>query len=305
VAAAVNAALYSLSSGSSDVQEHDTKYTKNVEDITSPSKRIKQNSPVVSRPQNNETQICECCQSPLKSFNTIDLTRNEKVCEDCHSEDIRGNDTTNSDVTSQDSDGSMPLSHTGSGRHKGKQPLELNSSKYITNRGITDNEQQRSTLEAVHTIIDYSPESVFLRRLKERSQATGDLNALGKIRRTLAKPSTMTPPKKLQSNPIKYTKRSQDKFSPLKSPHSVRHSFGHGSHEPISNENQKRTTEQPRNCSPRRTYEDDLELKENRKHVCHKKYCQCHVQRNIQSRKTFPTSTKEKEEAKLGDEVRL
>ena len=303
MAAAVNAALYSLSSSSSDVQELDTKYTKNMEDITSPSKRVKKNSPVVSRPKNKEMQLCECCQSPLKSFTTIDLTSNEKVCQDCYCEDTPGKDTTNSEVTSQDSDGSMPLSHTGSGHHKDKQPPELHSSKYSMNSGI-DNEQKRRTLEAIHTIIDYSPESVFLRRLKERSRAVGDLIAPGKIRRTLTKPSSVTPPKKLQTNPMKSTKQSQDKFSPLKSPHSVRHSFGHGNHELISNQNQHCTTEEPPHCSPRCTYEDDLELKENRKHVCHKKHCHCCVQRNIRSRKRVPTGTKEKE-AKLVDEVRF
>ena len=104
MAAAVNAALYSLSSSSSDVQELDTKYTKNMEDITSPSKRVKKNSPVVSRPKNKEMQLCECCQRPRKSFTTIDLTSNEKVCQDCYCEDTPGKDTTNSEVTSQDSD---------------------------------------------------------------------------------------------------------------------------------------------------------------------------------------------------------
>jgi len=305
VAAAVNAALYSLSSSSSDLQELDTKYTQNMEDITSPSKRVKQNSPVVSRPKSKEMQLCERCQSPQKSFITSDLTNNEKVCEDCYCEGIPDKDTTDSDVTSQDSDGYMHLSHTGSGHQKGQEPPELHSSKCSMNHGIIDNEQKRKTLEPLHTVIDYSPKSVFLQRLKERSQAAGDLIVLGKIRKGLTKPSSVTPPKKLQTNPTKSTHRSQDKTSPLKSPHSVRHSFGHGSHELICNENRQCTTEQHPHCSPRCTYEDDSELKKNRKHVCHKKHCHCCVQQNIQFRKRFPTSTQENEEAKLVDEVRL
>ena len=305
VAAAVNAALYSLSSSSSDLQELDTKYAQNMEGITSPSKRIKQNSPVVSRPKSKEMQLCECCQRPQKSFITNDLINNERVCEDCYCEGTPGKDTTDSDVTSQDSDGSMRLSHAGSGHHKDQEPPELHSSKCSRNNGIIDNEQKRKTLEPLHTIIDYSPKSVFLRRLKERSQAAGDLIAPGKIRKTLTKPSSMTPPKKLQTNPTKSTQQSQDKSSSLKSPHSVRHRFGHGSHELISNENQQCTTEQPPHCSPRCTHEDDLELKKNRKHICHNKYCHCCVQQNVHFRKRFPTSTKENEEAKLVDEVRL
>ena len=301
VAAAVNAALYSLSSSSSDLKELDTKFTQNMEDITSPSKRVKQNSPVVSRPKSKEMQICECCQSQQKS----DLTNNEKVCEDCYCEGIPSKDTTDSDVTSQDSDGSTCLSHIGSGHHKLQEPAELHSLKCSRNNGIIDNEQKRRTLEPMHTVIDYSPKSVFLRRLKERFRAAGDVIASGKIRRTSAKPRSMTPPKKLQTNLTKPTQQSQDKFSPLKYPHSVRHSFGHGNHELISNENQQCTIEQSPYCSPRHTYEDDLELKKNRKHVCHKKHCHCCVHQNIQFRKMFPTSTKEKEEAKLVDEVRL
>jgi hypothetical protein len=304
VAASVNAALYSLSSSSSDLQELDTKYTQTMEDITSPSKRVKQNSPVVSRPISKETQLCESCQSSQKSFIMSDLTDNEKVCEDCYSEGFPGKDTTDSDVTSQDSDGSMRLSHTGSGHHKGQEPPELHSSKCSRNNGIIDNEQKRKTLEPLHTIINYSPKSVFLRRMKERSQTADDLIAPGKMRKTLAKPSSMTPPKKLQTNPTKSTQQSQDKASPLKSPHSVRHSFGHGSHELISNENQC-TTEQPPHCSPRCTYKEDLELKSNRKRVCNKQHCHYCVQQNIQFRKRFPTSTKENEEVKLIDEVRL
>ena len=276
-----------------------------MEGTTSPSKRVKQNSPVVSRPKNKEMQLCECCQSPQKSFITSDLTNNEKVCEDCYCECIPGKDTTDSDVTSQDSDRSMHLSHTGSGHHKGQEPPELHSSKCTRNSGIIDNEQKRKTLEPLQTIIDYSPKSVFLRRLKERSQVAGDLIAPGKIRKTLTKPSSVTPPKKLQTNTTKSTQRSRDKSSPLRSPHSVRHSFGSGSHEMISNENQQCTTEEPPPCSPRCTYEDDLELKKNRKHVCCKKHCHCCVQQNIQFRKRFPTSTKENKEAKLVDEVRL
>lgn len=275
-----------------------------MEDITSPSKRVKQNSPVVSRPKSKETQLCECCQSPRKSFITSDLTNNEKVCEDCYNEGIPVKDTTDSDVTSQDSDGSMRLSHTGSGHHKGQEPPELHSSKCSRNDGVIDKEQTRKSLESLHTIIDYSPKSVFLQRLKERSQTAGDLIAPGMVRRTLTKPSCMTPPKKLQTNPTKSTQRSKDKSSPLKSPPSVRHSFGHGSHEPISSENQQCATEQPPHCSPRCTCEDDLELKKNRKHVCHKKHCHCCVQQNIRFRKRFPTSTKENEETKLVDEVR-
>ena len=304
VAASVNAALYSLSSSSSDLQELDTKYTQTMEDITSPSKRIKQNSPDVSRPISKETQLCEC-QSPQKSCITSDLTDNENVCEDCYCEGFPGKDTTDSDVTSQDSDGSMHLSRTGSGHHKGQEPPELHSSKCSRNNGVIDNEQRRKTLEPLRTIIDYSPKSLFLRRMKERSQTAGDLIAPGKIRKTLTKPSSMIPPKKLQTNPTKSTQCSQDKASPLKSPHSVRHSFGHGSHELISNENQQCTTEQPPHCSPRCTYKEDLELKNNRKHVCHKQHCHCCVQQNIQFSKRFPTSTKENEEAKLVDEVRL
>ena len=305
VAAAVNAALYSLSSSSSDLQELDTKYTQNMEDITSPSKRIKQNSPVVSRPKSKEMQLCECCQSPQKSFITSDLTNNEKVCEDCYNEGTPGKDTTDSDVTSQDSDGSMFLSHTGSGHHKGQEPRELHSSKCSRNNGIIDNEQKRKTLEPMHTKIDYSPKSVFLQRLKERSQAVGDLIAPGIRRRTLTKLSSVTLPKKLQTNPTTSTQRSKDKSSPLKSPPSVRHSFGHSSHELISNENQQRSAEHLPHCSPRCTYEGDVELKENRKHVCNKKHCHCCVQQNIQFRRRFPTSPKENEEAKLVDEVRL
>ena len=276
-----------------------------MEDITSPSKRIKQNSPVVSRPKSKEMQLCECCQSPQKSFITSDLTNNEKVCEDCYNEGTPGKDTTDSDVTSQDSDGSMLLSHTGSGHHKGQEPRELHSSKCSRNNGIIDNEQKRKTLEPMHTKIDYSPKSVFLQRLKERSQAVGDLIAPGIRRRTLTKLSSVTLPKKLQTNPTTSTQRSKDKSSPLKSPPSVRHSFGHSSHELISNENQQRSAEHLPHCSPRCTYEGDVELKENRKHVCNKKHCHCCVQQNIQFRRRFPTSPKENEEAKLVDEVRL
>jgi len=305
VAAAVNAALYSLSSSSSDLQELDTKYTQNMEDITSPSKRIKQNSPGVSRPKSKEMQLCECCQSPQKSFITSDLTNNEKVCEECYNEGTPGKDTTDSDVTSQDGDGSIYLSHTGSGHHKGQELRELHSSKCSGNNGIIDNEQKGKTREPLLTIIDYSPKSIFLRRLKERSQAAGDLIAPGMVRRTLTKPSSMTLPKKLQTNPTKSTQRSKDKSSPLMSPPSVRHSFGHGSHELISDKNQQCATEQPPHCSPRYTYEGDVELKKNRKHVCHMKHCQYCVQQNIQFRKRFPTSTKRNEEAKLVDEVRL
>jgi hypothetical protein len=243
-------------------------------------------------------QPYECCQNPQKSFITSDVTNNENVCEDCYCEGIPGKYTTDSDVTSPDSDGSMRLSYTGSSHHKGQEPPERHSSKCSRNNDIIDNEQKKKPVEPLHTIIDYSPKSVFLRRLKERSQAAGDLIAPGKIRKTLTKPSSMTPPKKLQTNPTKSTQQRQDKSSPLKSPHSVRRSFGHGSHELISSENQQCTTEHPPHCSPRCTH-DDLELKKNRKH------CHCCVQQNIQFRKRFPTSTKENEEAKLVDEVRL
>jgi hypothetical protein len=276
-----------------------------VEDITSPSKRVKQNSPVVSRPKSKELCICECCQSPQKSEFTIDVTNDEKVCDDSSCEDTPVKDTSDSDVTPQDIDGSMRLSRTGSGHHTDQESPERHSSKCSRNSGIIDNEQKRNTLDQLHTVIDYSPKSVFLRRLKERSQAAGDFIVSGKLRRTFAKPSSMTPPKKLQTNPIKCTQRSQDKFSPMKSPHSVRHSFGVGSHELTSNEKQQSITEQPPHRSPRRTYEDDLELKKKMKHVYHKKHSPCSVQQNIQFRKMFPTSTREKEEAKVIDEVRL
>jgi hypothetical protein len=246
-------------------------------------------------------QICECCHSPQKSVITTDLVNDEKVCDDSCSEGIPGKDTTDSDVTSQDSDRSMRLSCTG----KDQESPELHSSKCSRNSGIIDNEQKRKTLDQLHTVIDYSPKSVFLRRLKERSQAAGDFIVPGKLRRTLAKPSSMTPPKKLQTNPIICTQRSQDKFNRIKSPHSVRHSYVHGSHELTSDENEQSISEQPPHCIPRRTCEDDLELKKNMKHVCHKKHCHCCVQQNIQFRKMFPTSTREKEEAKVVDEVRL
>ena len=300
MAAAVNAALYSLSSSSSDVQEFDTKHVQNTEDITSPAKRIKQNSPVVSRPTNKEIHLCECCQSPLKSFTALDLTNKEKICDDCYGEVISGRDTTNSDVTSQDSEGAIPSSHTGSGDLKDEEPPELHSSKNYINSGIKDSEQHRRTPEA---IINYSPESVFLRRLKESSRAVGDLVAPGKIRRPLAKPSCVISPKKLQTNPMKSAEPNRDKFSPLRSPHSVRHSFGHG-HELISNENQQCTTDHPPHHSPRHTYNDELELKKNRKHVSNKEHCHCCVEQNVRSRKKFSTGTKEKA-AKLVGKVRL
>jgi hypothetical protein len=301
----VNAALYSLSSSSSDLQELDAGCTQNVEDITSPLKRVKQNSSVVSKPKSKELCICERYQSPRKSEFTTDLTNDEKVNDDSSCEGIPGKDTSDSDVTPQDTDGSVRLSRTGSGHHTDQESPERYSSKCNRNSGIIDNEQKRNTLDQLHTVIDYSPTSVFLRKLKERSQAAGDFIVPGKLRRTLAKPSSMTPPKKLQTNPIKSTLRSQDKFSPIRSLHSVRHSFGDGSHELTSNEKQQSITEQPPHRSPRRTYEDDLELKKNMKHVYRKKHSPCCVQQNIQFRKMFPTSTREKEAAKVIDEVRL
>jgi hypothetical protein len=294
------------------------KYKQVMEDITSPAKRSKQNALIAPRPRGKEMQLCESCQSPLKSSTAVDITNSGKGCEDCYCKTFASKDGTHSGVTSQESEGSSSPSHIDSDHHIYKQSSELHSPKYNMNDRIADNEQQRRTLEVAHAIIDYSPESVFLRRLKERSQAVGDLIAPANIKTTLTKPSSETPPKKSQysgrstigTNPMKPTKPSPvktnlEKFSPLKFPSSARSHFGHGSHGLISDGNEQHTTKQAPRHSPRRAYKGEVRLKNNRKRVCYRKHCHCRAQQNLQSRKRFPSDTKENAQGKLAEKVSL
>jgi hypothetical protein len=318
VAAAVNAATYTLSSSSSNSQELNVKCKQKVEDITSPAKRSKQNAPTGSRARSKEVLPCEICRYPLKSSTAVDVRNSGKDCEDCYCKKGAGRDRTNSDITSQESEGSMSPLHSGSNIHEHKDPVELHSAKYNRNNGITENKQQRRTLEAAHVIIDYSPESIFLQRLKERSQAVGDLITSENIKRTVAKPSSVTPPKKslysdkstVGTKPMKPTKGSPvktdlNKSSPLKTPHSSRLPSYHGGHGLISGHNQQGTTKRSPCRSLRRAYNDGLKLKKNRKRVCYRKNCHCRVKENIRPTENFPSVMKEKAEGKLAKEVRL
>jgi hypothetical protein len=297
VAAAVNARIYTLSSSSSDNHELNGKYKQKVEDITSPAKRSKQNAQVGSRPRSKEVLPCESCQCPLKATTEVDVRNSGKVCENCKND--AGRDRTNSDVTSQESEGAMSPLHIGSNIHEDEEPTELHSAKYNRNSEIIENGQQKRTLEAAREIINYSPESVFLQRLKERSQALGDLIALEDIKRTLAEPSSVTPP--VKRGPIK---TNLDNCSPSKTLHSARPS-AHGGHRLTSDRNQQGTTKRSPQRSMRRTCNDGLKLKKNRKRVCYRKNCHCRVQENIRSTENFPSGMKEKAEAKLAKEVRL
>jgi hypothetical protein len=312
VAAAVNAATYTLSSSSSNSQEFNVKCKQRVEDITSPANRSNQNAPNGSRARSKEVLACEICQYPLKSSIAVDVRHSGKDCEDCYCKKDVGRNRTNSDITSQESEGSVSPLHIGSNIHEHEDPVELHSAKYNRNNGITENKQPRRTLEAARVIIDYSPESMFLQRLKERSKAVGDLIAPENKKRTV------TPPKKslysdkstVGTKPMKPTKGSPvktnlNKSSPLKTPHSSRMPSYHGGHGLISGHNQKGTTKRSPCCSLRCVYNDGLKLKKNRKRVCYRKNCHCRVKENIRSTENFPSVMKEKAEGRLEKEVRL
>jgi hypothetical protein len=159
---------------------------------------------------------------------------------------------------------------------------------------------------------------MFLKRMKERSQAIGDLIAPENIKRTVAKPSSVTPPKKslysdkstVETKPMKPTKGSPvktnlKKSSPLKTPHSSRLSSDHGAQVLISGHNQQGTTKRSSCRGLRHAYNDGLKLKKNRKRVCYRKNCHCRVKENIRSTENFPSVTREKAEAKPANEVRL
>jgi len=310
----LNATVYDFSSNSSDTQEINAKYLQRKEDITSPARHSKQIAQTVSRLGSREIHFRKSSQSPHKSSTVTDVTNSRKGFEDSYSKRFAGKDRMHSHVTPQESEGSTSSPDTGSSHHKDKGASELHSAKYNVNNEIMDSEQHKRILNAAHKIINYSPRSVFLRRLKERSQALGDQITL----RTSSKPCSVTPPKKplhsckstVRTNSMKSMKQNPsktnlDKFSPLKSPCSARPTLGHGSHELISGGNQECTTEQSPCSSPRRTYKDEMRLKKNGKRVCCKKHCYCHVQQNIQSRKKFPSDTKENAEEKLTKKVRL
>lgn len=316
MSAALNAGVYSLSNSSSDSQELKAKYKQMMDDITSPSKTTKQNARIVSRTKGKVTQLSEISRTPLKSSTATDVANNGNNREDCYCKTFASKDGTHSNVTSEESEQSITSSHIDSDHDIYKESSELHSPKYDMNDGITDNEQQRKTLQAARAIINYSPESLFLRRLKERSQALG---APGNLRTTLAKPSSVTSPKKSQyssrgtggTNPTRTTKRSPvkanlEKVSPLKFPPSARSSFGRGSRELIPDGNEHHTSKQAPYHSPRHTraHKDKKRLK-NRKRVCYRKHCHCRVQQNIQSRKRFPGDTKENAQEKPAEKVRL
>lgn len=285
-----------------------------MEDITSPAKRSKQNTLTAPRPRGKEENHCERCQSPLKSPTAAGITNSGKGCENRYCKTFLSKAGTHLGVTSQESKGSSFPSHIDSDHHIYKESSELYSHKYNMNDRTASNEQQRRTLEAVNTLIDYSPESVFLRRLKERSQAAGGLIAPANIRETSGKPSSETPPKKSQcagkstvgTNPMEPTKPSPvktnlGKFSPL----SASSNFGHGRHGLISDGNEQPSTKQAVHHSPRRAYKDEIRLKKNRKRGCYRKHCHCHVQKNTQSRKQISCNRKENTQEKAAEKVSL
>ncbi|PNF26474.1 hypothetical protein B7P43_G14851 [Cryptotermes secundus] len=310
VAAAVNATAHTLSSSSSNSQELNVKYKQKVEDITSPAKRSKQNVQIESRARIKEVLPCECCKCHLKSSTAIDVRNSGKEYEDCYCKRDAGRDRTNSDISSQESEGSISALHIGSKIHE--EPVELHSVKYNMNTGITEN-QQRRTLEAAHVIIDYSPKSMFLKKLKERSQVVGDFIAPENIR-TPAKLSSVTPPKKssysdkstvgtklMKPTKVGSVKTNLKKSSPLKTPHSSRLPSDHDGHGLISDHNQQGTTKRSPCRSLRRSCNDELRLRKNRKRVCYRKNCHCHVKEDIRSTENFPSIVKEKE-VKLANE---
>ncbi|XP_021929722.1 uncharacterized protein LOC110834643 isoform X2 [Zootermopsis nevadensis] len=284
-----------------------------MEDITSPAKRSKQSTLIRPRHRGKVMQLCEC---PVKSSTTFDVKNSGKGSEECYCKTSAGKDGTHSSVTSQESEGSISPTHTDSDHHICKQSSELHSPKYNMNDGKKDNDQKRRTLESAHAIIDYSPQSIFLQRLKERFQAVGDLVAPANIRTTLAKPRSETSPKKsqysgstVQTNRMKPTKPSPDKtnlekFTPLKFPPSARPHFSHGSHELISDGNKQSTTKQATR-SPRHAYKGEMRQKKNRKRVCFRKKCHCRVQQNIQSKKRSPSATKENAQANPAEKLEL
>lgn len=271
------------------------KYKQKVEDITSPAKRSKQNVQLGSRPRIKERLPCD-----LKSSTAVDVKNSGKDCEDCYCKKVADTDSTNSDITLQESEGSMPPIHSGRNIHEDKEPVELHSVKSNRRNGITENEQQKSTLEAVCAIIDYSPVSIFLQRLKKRSQAVGVKVAPENIKRTLAQPSHVAPPTK--PSPVKTIR---NKCSPLKAPHSSRSSSDNNGHGLITDQNQQSTAKKSPPRSLRRAYDEGLKRKKNRKRVCCRKNCHCRVQENVRSTENFPSVVKEKAEAKLVKEVRL
>jgi hypothetical protein len=286
MAAAVNAKIYTLSSSSSNSQEPNVKYKQK------PAKRSKQNAQLGSSK--------EGLPRDLKSSTAVDVKSSGKDCEECYCKTDADTDSTNSDVTTQESEGSMPPIHIGRNIHEDKEPVELHSAKSIRKNGIIENEEQRSTLEAVRAIIDYSPVSVFLQRLKERSQAVGDKVAPENIKRTLARPSHVAPPTK--PSPVKTIR---NKRSPLKTLHSSRSSSDNNGHGLITDQNQQSTAKRSPPSSLRRAYDDDLKRKKNRKRVCSRKNCHCRAQENVRSTGNFPSVVKQKAGAKLGKEVRL
>jgi hypothetical protein len=313
VAAAVNAKIHTLSSSSSNNQEPNVKYKQKREDVTSPAKRSKQNAQLGSRPRSKEELPCEGCKRDLKSSTAVDVRNTRKDCKGCYCKKDADTDT-----TSQESEGSMLPIHFGNDMHWDKEPIELYSVKSNRKNGITENEQLRSTLEIARAIIDYSPVSVFLQRLKEKSQAIGNKVASENIKRTLAKPSHVAPrmnslysdKSTAGTKTMKPTKQSpvktiQNKCSPLKTPHSSRSSSDHGGHLLITDQNQQSSTKKSPRRSLRYAYDDGLKRKKNMKRVCYRKNCHCRVQGNVRSTENFPSVVKEKAEAKLEKEVRL
>jgi hypothetical protein len=294
----MNAKTWTLSSSSSNSQESNVKCKHKVEDITSPAKRSKQSTRIGAETRSKEELPCEDSKRHLKSSTAVDVKNNEKVCGKCYCKNAADTDTTNNS-------------------HEDKEPVQLHSAKSNRKNGTTENKQQRSVLETARAIIDYSPESVFLKRLKERFQAVGDIVSPENTKRTMTNLSHMAPSKSslysdkstVGTKPMTPTKLSpvktnRKKCSPLKNPHSSGSSSDHGGHGVINDQNLQGIAKRSPRRSLRRAYDAGLKRKKNKKRVCYRKNCHCRGQENIKSTEDFPSVMKEKAKVKLSKEVR-
>ncbi|XP_069683448.1 uncharacterized protein [Periplaneta americana] len=271
VSAALSADIYNCSDSSLDNHDISDDYKQKLEDITSPAKRTRHNAKVLSKPKRKHNKLNKGSQNSFKSSTAIDVTEHAKDCTCCYCKTSKGLHGILSGITSQEEeDETRPDTEDKETEESHSLPQTFSDSDKST-----DSERQRKTLAAAHAIINYSPESIFLRRLKQRSQAVGDLIAPGNIRPLTASPSKKSPPstRRIPNTATYRVPRSSPTQGEDRPFHSARPDM-------VQQTSTKRE-------HPRRSQTKKVKKKSDRKRACYKKHCYCRVLKNKSKKELF------------------
>ena len=149
-----------------------------LEQRTSPSKRTRENVLIVSNPRTKKSpKQYKKIRSPNKPSVIVNLARSSSKCPKCNYRKVCASENSGN----EDSSTSSVTCICNCKKHRSPRKYSVERDENIC--------VSKKTLEAAQTMLNYSPESVFLRRLKKKSQMVSNLLSPGNMRKSDALPS--------------------------------------------------------------------------------------------------------------------